>query len=109
MSDHLPDAGKMVCPKCHAPVQPNCMNAFVIQFKCGSMVDAGDGTWHDETTQCITRQRDQLRTANAALVERVKRIESAADKLAARHPLVPTTYPQAQAHVAEYHRAKGQP
>ena len=24
------------------------------------MVDAGDGTWHDETIQCITRQRDQL-------------------------------------------------
>lgn len=32
------------------------------------MIDAGDGAWHDETTQCITRQRDQL-------AERVKRLE----------------------------------
>ena len=47
------------CPKCNAPVQP-CLNAVVIQFQCGSMVDAGDGTWHDETTQCIVRQRDML-------------------------------------------------
>lgn len=56
------------CPKCHAPVQP-CLNAVVIQFQCGSMVDAGDCTWHGETTQCIVRQRDQL-------AERVKRLES---------------------------------
>ena len=77
MSDHIPDAKKMVCPKCHALVQPSCLNAVVIQFQCGSMVDAGDGTWHDETTQCITRQRDQLRTANAALVEQVRQIEAA--------------------------------
>lgn len=54
------------CPKCNAPVQP-CLNAVVIQFQCGSMVDAGDGTWHDETTQCIVSQRDQLATKLTAL------------------------------------------
>jgi hypothetical protein len=40
--------------------------------------------------------------------ERLKRLEYAADKLAERHLLVPTTYPQALAHVAEYHREKGE-
>lgn len=33
------------------------------------MIDAGDGAWHDETTQCITRQRDQL-------AERVRELEA---------------------------------
>ena len=33
------------------------------------MVDAGDGTWHDETTQCIVRQRDML-------AERVRQLEA---------------------------------
>jgi hypothetical protein len=40
--------------------------------------------------------------------DRAKRIEAAGDKLAERHLLVPTTYPQAQAHVAEYHKEKGE-
>jgi hypothetical protein len=44
----------------------------------------------------------------AQLKAKVARIEAAADKLAERHLLVPTTYPQAQAHVAEYQREKGQ-
>lgn len=37
------------------------------------MVDAGDGAWHDETTQCIVRQRDML----AAQVKRLE--EESAD------------------------------
>ena len=61
------------CPKCGATKQP-CLNAVVIQFQCGSMVDAGDGAWHDETTQCITRQRDQL-------AEQVKQLMWIADGL----------------------------
>jgi hypothetical protein len=39
---------------------------------------------------------------------RAEKIEAAGDKLAERHLLVPTTYPQAQAHVAEYNREKGE-
>jgi hypothetical protein len=50
-----------------------------------------------------------LRTANAGLVEKVKRLEEAGDVLAMRHTLVPTTYPTAQANVAEWTKAKGQP
>jgi len=48
------------CPRCGAPRQP-CLNAAILWFDCGSMVDAGDGTWHEETGQCVSRQRDQLR------------------------------------------------
>lgn len=47
------------CPKCRSKKQP-CLSALVIQFECGSMVDAGERTWHEETHQCVLRQRDQL-------------------------------------------------
>jgi len=61
--------------------------------KCGQ--DISRHSW----TDCVVIQRDKL-------VEKLARIEAAADKLAARHLLVPTTYPQAQAHVAEYRKEK---
>lgn len=105
MSDHIGDGDKMVCPHCGLPeeVQDSLGG---IWFECGSK--------HDERRTAFCKEREplwrelsSLRTANAALVERVKRIEAAADKLAQRHLLVPTTYPQAQAHVAEYQREKG--
>ena len=64
--------------------------------KCGQ--DISRHCW----TECLVIQRDQL-------VEKLARIESAADKLAQRHLLVPTTYPQAQAHVREYQREKATP
>lgn len=47
------------CPKCESSKQP-CLAAVVIQFECGSMADAINGKWLDETHDCIKRQRDQL-------------------------------------------------
>jgi DNA-binding MarR family transcriptional regulator len=41
-----------------------------------------DGVRINEAVPCLERQRDQLRTTNAALVERVKRLEEAGDVLA---------------------------
>jgi len=64
MSIEIPEK----CPKCGAKRQP-CLNAFVVQFECGSMVDAGDGEWHDETGQCLARQRDLLTKRVAKLIE----------------------------------------
>ena len=49
-----------------------------------------------------------MRTGNAALVERVKRIESAGDKLAARYMSSLPQGGKAAQHVREYHREKEQ-
>jgi len=122
MSDHIPDATKMVCPHCEAGVlimengkECRSANGSWVCFACLTSIHEGQDPRTGQSFKCEKAERDRLilglttlRTANAALVERVKRIEAAADKLAQRHLLVPTTYPQAQAHVAEYHREKGE-
>jgi hypothetical protein len=128
MSDHIPDATKMV---------PDGYYTALVQGDTGGEISTHvrvlDGiprnargatlrrdACRDFMPVCVedfcrawpwdaAMELSALRTGNAALVERVKRIEAAANKLAQRHLLVPTTYPQAQAHVAEYHRAKATP
>jgi hypothetical protein len=70
MSIEIPEK----CPKCGAKRQP-CLNAFVVQFECGSMVDAGDGEWHDETGQCLARQRDLLARRVAELEEALRKVQ----------------------------------
>ena len=52
---------------------------------------------------------DTLRTANAALVEKVKRLEYAGDLLAARHRMVVTTDGDATRHVDAWVKAKSHP
>jgi hypothetical protein len=62
------------------------------------------------------RERDHANTVadavvreNAALVERVKRLESAGDLLAEWHLAVVTTREKAERDVARWNEAKGQP
>ena len=85
----------MNCPHCNMPARKD----YKAEFQCGS-IDHFWAKFH-RSEKCFNNEIDQLK-ANVA------RIEAAGDKLAARHLLVPTTYPQAQAHVAEYHREKFQ-
>jgi hypothetical protein len=58
--------------------------------------------------QLAAGELEALRTANAALVERVKRIEAAGDKLAARYMSSLPQGGKAAQHVREYHREKEQ-
>jgi hypothetical protein len=85
----------MNCPHCNMPAS----SGYPPDYTCGSL---GHGTFAQRSPGCFQTEIAQL---NA----KVKRIEAAGDKLAERHLLVPTTYPQAQAHVAEYRREKSQP
>ena len=70
MSDHIPDATKMVCPHCGAEKEtPNW-------YRCGSGVSG-----HREF-ECLVREPiwielTTLRAENAALVERIKQLEAA--------------------------------
>lgn len=97
------------CPRCGRPFKA-LIPGVGRQFECATIVLPVGG--HAEGMPCVMRQRDQLateiqtlRTANAALVERVKRLEEAGRALAKRHLPVVVTYPQAQADVAEYEKA----
>ena len=94
MSDHLPDAAKMVCPHCNMPARKD----YPLEYTCASHSQRNHVS---RSTICYSNEIAQLKA-------KVKRIEIAADKLVERHLLVPTTYPQAQAHVAEYHKEKGE-
>ena len=85
----------MNCPHCNSPARDD----WPCEFRCGSVTPSG-GEFH-RSNRCFGNEIAQLK-AKAA------RIEAAGDKLAERHLLVPTTYPQAQAHVAEYQREKGE-
>lgn len=94
MSDHIGDGNKMVCPYCTMPARRD----YALKYTCGSYTrDAG-----------VTRSPICYSNEIAQLKAKVARIKAAGDKLAERHLLVPTTYPQAQAHVAEYHKEKGE-
>ena len=73
MSDHLPDATKMVCPKCNAKVMASGENWT--RWNCWAYTE--DGVRINEAVPCLERQRDQLRTANAALVEQLRQLEAA--------------------------------
>lgn len=54
MNNHIPDAGKMVCPKCGSEVlNPEGSQRY---YYCGSTMESGD-----QSAICVTRQRDQLR------------------------------------------------
>jgi len=82
------------CPHCNMPARDD----WACEYTCGSITLRGR----------ITRSPVCFGNEIAQLKAKVKRLEDAADKLAQRHLLVPTAYPQAQAHVAEYHREKGE-
>ena len=69
---------------------------YLLEFQCGTQRQGGHVT---RSPVCRDNEIAQLKA-------KVARIEAAGDKLAERHLLVPTTYPQAQAHVAEYHKEK---
>jgi hypothetical protein len=88
MNDHIPDATKMVCPFCAAEPKSNWGNQSVTFFTCGTMAVRYDIGREDQTEQCAKAERKRLiseltalRTANAALVERVKRLEEAGDAM----------------------------
>jgi hypothetical protein len=73
MSDHIDDAGKMVCPHCGLPEDARGSQGG-IWFECGSK--------HDERRTAFCKEREplwrelsNLRTANAALVEEVARLQ----------------------------------
>jgi hypothetical protein len=66
MNDHIPDAGKMVCPKCGVDQSPKLPHHIRTEFECGS--DFLDGVTC-EGSHCVERQRDQLRA-------RVEELES---------------------------------
>ena len=75
------------CPRCGRPFKA-LIPGVGRQFECATIVLPVGG--HAEGMPCVMRQRDQLateiqtlRTANAALVERVKRLEKAGDQMAA--------------------------
>ena len=74
MSDHIPEATKMVCPHCGAGVF--LQNRLSVEFNCFTVVS--DGKTLIEGRQCLRVQRDglvtevaTLRTANKALVEQL--------------------------------------
>jgi hypothetical protein len=85
----------MNCPHCNSPARDD----WPCEFGCKSVNLSGR----------ITRSPVCYEDEIAQLKAKVWRLEEAGDKLAERHLLVPTTYPQAQAHVADYHKEKGQP
>jgi hypothetical protein len=82
VSDHLPDAGKMVCPNCGAAKWDDDEDSFV----CGSHKD-GYRDFQCRHREPLWRELTTIRTANAALVERVKRLEEAGDIMATWAPL----------------------
>jgi hypothetical protein len=90
-----PSKGRlMTCPHCNMPKRRD----YALEYTCGSYTrDAGV----TRSPACYGNEITQLKA-------KVERIKAAGDKLAERHLLVPTTYPQAQAHVAEYQREKGE-
>ena len=71
MNNHIPDAGKMVCPKCGAGVM---LHGSGTTFTCGTWVFT-DGTV-DQSRECTYSQRDQLRA-------QVEQLEAARTKAAA--------------------------
>lgn len=75
MSDHIPDATKMVCPFCGAEKET------AKWYRCGSGV-SGHREFECLVREPIWRELTTLRTANAALVEEVKRLEEAGDRMA---------------------------
>jgi len=83
MSDHIPDATKMVCPFCDAEPKPEWAESSTPWFSCGTMVLRYDIGREDQTEQCANAERKRLilelttlRNANAALVDQVKALKA---------------------------------
>jgi len=70
MNNHIPDAGKMVCPKCGAEPERTGLGRRACRFACDSIL------WDDgaltESFQCVTYQRDQLRARVEQLEEWIR-------------------------------------
>jgi hypothetical protein len=56
MSDHIPDTGKTVCPKCGAALLRE--SEGLIQFMCGSMAKPGYMGLKIATAICTESERD---------------------------------------------------
>lgn len=100
MSTTIPEK----CPKCGSNVRASIPDVG-IQFECAAI--ALESGHFSEALPCVMRQRDQLtaevdalRTANAGLVEKVKRLEDAGDT---HTEWVPVSFQK------EWNQAKGQP
>jgi len=118
-SPEIPDS----CPFCGSVVSVladgkpfRAADGAWVHFKCLTSMHMGQDPRMCQSRPCeeaerqrLTTEVDMLRTANAGLLEKVKRLEEAGDKLAGQHLLVVVTFDQATKHVAEWHAAKGQP
>jgi len=88
VSDQFPDATKMMCPFCGAEPKPNWAESNTPWFTCGTMVNRRRFNRKDQSETCEVLERARLiselttlRTANAALVERVKRLEEVLNRI----------------------------
>ncbi len=90
---------KKTCPKCGA--DGNGKSApKELRFWCSSSAwENGD---FYQSPECVKRERDNL-------LDRVKRLEEAGDRLADWHLSVVTTHETAKRHVERWNKAKGQP
>jgi hypothetical protein len=89
MNNHIPDAGKMACPKCGAEVlNPEGSQRY---YYCGSTMESGD-----QSAICVTRQRDQLRA-------RVEELEAARTKAAANSLANMLAHEEALRRIGELH------
>jgi hypothetical protein len=77
MNDHVPDAGKMVCPKCGAALLRE--SEGLIQFMCGSMAKPGYMGLKIETAICTGSERDQLRARVEELEGWIRSLETHPD------------------------------
>jgi len=75
---------------------------------CSQFTPLGTQSYCTHWPHLAAGELSTLRTANAALVERVRRIEAAGDKLAARYTNSLPQGGKAALHVREYHREKGE-
>jgi hypothetical protein len=77
MNNHIPDAGKMVCPKCGAGFLRNGPGRIRNRFACRS-VEWDDGAF-SESFQCVANQRDQLRARVEELEGWIRSLETHPD------------------------------
>lgn len=68
MSDHIPDATKMVCPHCKSPARDD----WPCEYRCGSITHSGGEFYR--SNRCFNNEIAQLKA-------KVKRLEEAADNM----------------------------
>ena len=68
MSNHIPDATKMVCPHCNSPARDD----WPCEFRCGSITHSGGEFYR--SNRCFNNEIAQLKA-------KVKRLEEAGDRM----------------------------